>query len=135
MAFFDWDEKYRVGIKTLDHQHQRLFELVSSFYERIHQKDTARAMAEILAGMIDYTVSHFATEEQYLTRYKYPLYERHAAQHAKFVETVKAFQTRIEKGELLIPIEVANFLKDWLSGHVLGEDHRYASFLKEKGIE
>jgi hemerythrin len=107
---------------------------VSAFYDRIHQKDTARAMAEVLVGMIAYTVSHFSTEEEYLRQYEYPLYERHVAQHARFVETVKDFRTRLEHDELLIPIEVANFLKDWLSGHVLGEDQRYASFLQEKGV-
>jgi hemerythrin len=92
-------------------------------------------MAEVLVGMIAYTVSHFSAEEQYLRQYKYPLYERHVAQHAYFVETVKDFQTRLEHDELLLPIEVANFLKDWLSEHVLGEDQRYASFLQGKGVE
>jgi hemerythrin len=41
MAFFDWEEKYSVGVKKLDAQHKKLFELVSAFYDRIHQKDTA----------------------------------------------------------------------------------------------
>ena len=135
MAFFDWEDKYTVGVKKLDSQHKKLFELVSAFYDRIHQKETARAMAEVLVGLIAYTQSHFSAEEQYLRQYGYPLYERHVAQHAKFVETVNDFKTRLETGQLLIPIEVANFLKEWLSGHILGEDQRYAPFLKEKKVE
>ncbi len=132
MAFFDWEEKYAVGVKKLDLQHKKLFELVSAFYDRIHAKDTARAMSGVLAGLIAYTATHFSAEELYLHQYGYPLYDQHVAQHAKFVEKVTDFQTRMEQGTLLIPIEVANFLKDWLSGHILVEDQRYASFLKEK---
>jgi hemerythrin len=133
MAFFDWEDKYTVGVKELDDQHKKLFELVSAFYDRIHERNTARAMSEVLVGLIAYTTTHFTTEENYLRRYGYTLYERHLTQHAKFVDTVKDFQSRIEKSELLIPIEVADFLKKWLSGHILGEDQRYASFLKKEG--
>lgn len=134
MAFFDWDDKYRVGIKSIDQQHQQLFELISQFYERIRQKETKTAMSEVLKGLIEYTKTHFATEENYMKKYGYPLYERHQAKHTKFVEKVTAFQTRFQAGELVIPIEIATFLKDWLSDHVLKEDQHYAPFFREKGL-
>ena len=134
MAFFDWEEKYSVGVERLDSQHQTLFKLVNSFYDTIRQKDTQRAMSEVLSGLIAYTETHFTTEEQYLKDYGYPLYARHVSQHAQLVEKVKDFQTRFQSGRLLLPIEIATFLKEWLSGHILGEDQRYTSFLKGKGV-
>lgn len=134
MAFFDWDEKYSVGIMSIDQQHKQLFEMISQFYETIRQKETERAMSEILKGLVEYAETHFSTEENYLRKYRYPLYERHAAQHATFIGKLTDFQARFQTGGLVIPIEIANFLKDWLSGHVLGEDQRYASFLQSKGL-
>jgi hemerythrin-like metal-binding protein len=134
MAFFDWDEKYSVGIMSIDQQHKKLFDLISNFYEAIRQKETRRAMSEVLQGFLEYAETHFSTEEDYMRKYRYPLYERHAAQHAEFVEKVTDFQARFQSGALVIPIEIANFSKDWFSGHVLGEDQRYAPFFHEKGL-
>jgi hemerythrin len=62
MAFFTWDEKYRVGIASIDQQHQHLFELISNFHATIRQKDVKRAMSEILKGLIEYAGYHFATD-------------------------------------------------------------------------
>ena len=134
MAFFDWDEKYRVGISTIDQQHRKLFELISHFYEHIRQKETQRAMTEALDGLMAYAASHFATEERYMQKYEYPLYARHIAQHSQFVEKVTDLRKRFQAGELVIPIEVANFAKDWLSNHILGEDQKFAPFFKAKGL-
>ena len=134
MAFFDWDDQYSVGINSIDQQHKKLFELISHFYERIRQKETKLAISEVLKGLTGYTEIHFSTEENYMKKYRYPLYERHQAKHAKFVEKVTDFQIRFQAGELVIPIEIANFLKDWLSDHVLQEDQRYAPFFREKKL-
>jgi hemerythrin len=32
------------------------------------------------------------------------------------------------------PIQITNFLKDWLNKHILGADQKYAPFLKTKGV-
>lgn len=69
-----------------------------------------------------------------MQQYQYPLYDRHVAQHSKFVEKVTDLQARFQSGELVIPIEIANFLKDWLAHHVLEEDQRYTTFFQDKGL-
>ena len=135
MAFFDWADQYSIGVLSVDQQHQKLFELISHFYDLIHQKDVKRAMSETLQGLIEYTVYHFATEEGYMQKYQYPLYAKHAAQHAKFVEKTKDLQARFQAGELVIPIEIADFLKEWLMNHVLGEDQKLGPFLRDKGMK
>jgi hemerythrin len=134
MAFFDWADQYSIGVLSIDQQHQKLFELISHFYDLIHQKDVKRAMSETLKGLIEYTVYHFATEEGYMQKYQYPLYAGHVAQHAKFVEKAKDIQTRFQAGELVIPIEIADFLKEWLTNHVLREDQKLGPFLRDNGM-
>jgi hemerythrin len=134
MAFFDWDPTYRVGIENIDQQHQHLFKLTSDFYDSIRNKQVKQAMSTLLQGLISYAGYHFATEEKYMQQYQYPLYDRHVAQHSKFVEKVTDLQARFQSGELVIPIEIANFLKDWLAHHVLEEDQRYTTFFQDKGL-
>jgi len=40
----------------------------------------------------------------------------------------------VADNKLGITLEVMNFLKDWLSHHILSVDKKYAPFLNEKGI-
>lgn len=130
MAFFDWDEKYRIGVESIDAQHQYLFELIGNFYEAVRSKELDRAMTETLQGLVEYAHYHFATEEEYMVEHDYPFYKQHRAQHHDFVQKVTDFVTRYQDGKLLIPLELANFLKNWLSEHILGSDKRIGEYTK-----
>lgn len=130
MAFFEWNDRYCVGIPSIDDQHKHLFALISNFYEQIRQKQTKQAINDILAGLVEYARTHFLTEETYFKTYNYPLYAVHVAKHSEFIDRVMEFQARFKANELLLPIEIAEFMKTWLTQHVLAEDQRYAPFLK-----
>lgn len=132
MAFLEWEAKYSVGIHPIDTQHQRWFALVSQFYDSIRQKQTQQAIGDVLQSLLEYTQTHFLTEQTLLKKYQYPLYEQHLAKHQEFIARLQDFQTRFQNRKLLLPIEIADFVKQWLTGHVLGEDLRYAPFLQEK---
>ena len=36
---------------------------------------------------------------------------------------------------MILTLEVMNFLKDWLTGHILGVDKKYAPFFAAKGLK
>ena len=130
MAFMQWDDDtYKLNIHIIDEQHQRLFELINEFNETIREKKTKQATAKILKGLADYTVYHFHSEENLMKLKNYPNYEVHKSSHQAFVAKVKGFQERVDQEKLLIPIEIANFLKEWLSNHILATDKRLADFL------
>jgi hemerythrin-like metal-binding protein len=135
MAFMKWDEKYSVDIKIIDEQHKRLFELIENFYGALRQKHVKHGMSEILQGLTDYSIYHFHSEETMMTLHNYPGYQQHKSEHERFIHTVEKFRTRFEKGQLLLPIEVADFLKNWLSNHILATDKQFAPFFHRKGIQ
>jgi hemerythrin len=48
---------------------------------------------------------------------------------------VSNLQTRFEAGQSLeLSLEALAFLKDWLTGHIMGSDQRYGPHLNAKGI-
>lgn len=134
MAFMQWDEHYSVGIKVIDEQHQRLFTMIQDFYDQMRQKHTKEGMAEILKGLTDYSLYHFNSEESLMTRHQYPRYPQHKNEHTKFIQKVEDFRLRFDSGQLVIPIEIADFLKSWLTNHILKTDQQFAPFLREKGV-
>ena len=129
MAFMQWDETYEVKVGIMDEQHQRLFELINQFNDAIREKKTKQGLSELLKGLADYTVYHFHSEEHMMKLKRYPNYETHKSAHESFITKVAEFQERVDQGRLLIPIEVANFLKEWLTNHILVTDKRLAAFL------
>ena len=59
----------------------------------------------------------------------------HKAKHSAFVEKVYDFKEEYEAGKLSLTLDVMNFLKDWLKGHIQGEDKKYGPFFNEKGLK
>jgi hemerythrin-like metal-binding protein len=66
--------------------------------------------------------------------HQYPDLTNHKAEHDRFTKTVLDFQSKFHANEIGLTIEVMDFLKDWLSKHILGVDKKYAPFLNAKGV-
>jgi hemerythrin len=41
---------------------------------------------------------------------------------------------KLNRGEMVMTVEVMTFLKDWLAGHIKGTDKKYGPFLSAKGV-
>ena len=67
--------------------------------------------------------------------YKYPDYDEHKQKHKKLTEHVVALKQKFDSGEISNPIQITNFLKDWLTKHIMGTDKAYGPFLNGKGVK
>ena len=134
MAFFEWEDDFTVNIDKIDAQHKRLVAMIEELYEAITARKGSSALDKILAEMVDYSKTHFATEEYYMTKYDFPGYAAHKKEHDAFAAKARDLQQQTGKKTMLITLETANFLMDWLRDHVLGTDKLYAPFLNSKGV-
>lgn len=134
MAVLAWDDSMRVGVTDIDLQHQELVRLIGSLNSAMADGSSHRVMQETLSRLVDYTRTHFATEERLLERYGYAEIALHKAQHEEFVAKVEDFSRGFEEERLFLSLEVMDFLSDWLRGHIMGSDQRYASFLHQHGV-
>lgn len=75
--------------------------------------------------LVDDTRSHFASEEALIKLYGYAGYERHKAKRDKMAGHVVSLVKKFEGGEISSPIQITNFLKDWLSRHIQETDKAY----------
>jgi hemerythrin len=96
-----------------------------------HGKDQ---LGKILSSLVSYTQAHFKTEENLMESHGYPEYTIHKAEHDRLTRTVLDFQSNFQKNEVGLTIEVMDFLKDWLSKHIMGIDKKYTPFLNSKGV-
>ena len=134
MPFLEWDEKYSVHIAEVDGQHKDIFAIINELHDAMKERRGDQILGRILSELIDYTHEHFATEEKYFLRHKYPGFEVHKSEHDLMRTLVTELKMKHDKEEQGVTIETMELLKDWLSDHVLGADQKYGLFLKERGI-
>jgi len=105
--------------------------MINQLYDAMKAGKGREVIDDILKELARYTDYHFKTEEKYMEKYKYPDVEAHKKQHRDFVNKVNDFIDKKAKGQVTLTIEVMNFLKDWLAGHILGTDKKMGEFLQK----
>lgn len=132
MALFNWEEKYSVGIESIDEQHKELIDMINSLHTAMHEGKANTSIEVILDALVDYTKTHFKDEEDLFRKYAYPHLEEHILEHNKFIDTVGTFVQDFKNKKIGLSVKILDFLSDWLKDHILLSDKKYSSFLVEK---
>jgi hemerythrin len=133
MAFFSWNDNLSVGVKASDDDHKKLIEILNRLYEGMKSGQGKEMVGKTLDDLISYTKFHFAREEEFFARTKYPAAE-HKEQHKLLVKQAEDLLSRYKSGENSISIETLDFLKDWLTIHIQVSDKKYSDHLNAAGI-
>jgi len=73
------------------------------------------------------------TPHQLNTIHDYPDIQAHKQLHNRFTSTIMSALSDFETSQHL-PYELLEFLKQWLSGHIMRADKVYVPFLQNHGI-
>jgi len=134
MAFMTWDNSLSVNIKKIDEQHKQLVAMVNDLHSAMGAGKGKEVMGSVLAGLVEYTKSHFATEEELLQKHLYPGYLAHKAAHDALTRQVADVMKKFQDGQPIVTVEVMVFLKDWLVNHIQNTDKKYTVHLNNKGV-
>jgi hemerythrin len=134
MALITWNESFSVKVKQFDDQHKKLIDMVNELHDAMKVGKGKDVLEKILAGLIQYTVTHFANEERLMKQHNYPEYEQHKKEHNLLTLQVNDVQRKFREGGAVLSQSVLQFLKEWLQNHIQGTDKNYAPFLNGKGI-
>ncbi len=88
-------------------------------------------LSETLIRIIEYTATHFKSEEELFTRYNFPNSEKHFQEHSFFVKDVLGFKQDFDKGHVMLTIEAMDYLKNWLINSYID----YKTFFNSNGIK
>lgn len=135
MAFIEWSDKLSINVADVDNQHKKLIAMINELFDAMKTGKTNDVIRPILEGMVSYAKDHFAYEERFFSQYGYPSTAEHVAEHKKFIDQLNQFIRDFKEGKLTLSLDLLNFLKSWLSGHILGTDKKYVSFFHEKGLK
>jgi hemerythrin len=119
-----WNNDYCIGIKTIDKQHKKLFDIMNQLYVASEQERDIKDILELFTELKSYTKYHFEEEEQHFSTLLPSEREAHKKEHVFFIcELDKSVQQSIRIGAL--SLELLYFLNDWLINHIQIEDQKY----------
>lgn len=131
-GYFEWLDSYSVGIPSIDADHKLLVSLVNDVVTAIEAHHGRDVMNDALIRLIEYTAHHFEREEEAMDACRFPGLEAHRALHDRLIRTVLRLLLRYRHNELE-PLELAEFLMDWLITHILEEDRKLGAHLRLHG--
>ncbi|MGQ9474355.1 MAG: bacteriohemerythrin [Candidatus Caldatribacteriaceae bacterium] len=129
----EWSDRFAVGVSDVDRQHQELFHQINNLLEACNQGRGKNALPEILNFLGKYVVEHFATEERYMEKYRYPQFSEHKKVHEDFVKTFLNFRKDAEMEEpgVRLVVQMNRVIIDWLKNHILRMDQEMGKFLQK----
>ena len=128
MTLLIWQDDMDTGIDIIDGQHRRIVEMINHLH--ITQKSMERfAVGEVIDELVDYTLSHFAFEEELMEEAGYPFSAAHKRVHEVFTKRVSEYRLRFEAGEDIVD-DLRSMLSRWLFNHIRGDDKAYAPQVK-----
>ena len=128
MDYLHWVPELDTGIAEIDTQHRRIVDYINKQQElrRSHDRE---GLSEVIAEMVDYTMSHFAFEEALIENAGYMFSGPHKKVHELFTRKVAEMQSRFDAGED-VAAELHGMLSRWLFNHIRNEDHGYIDSVK-----
>src|ERR1035438_3687396 len=119
---FEWKTEYAVNIPSVDTQHQGLFAIGRELHLAMCTGKGNAVLSPILDKLVKYTVQHFNHEEILMRSNQYPGFVQHKAEHDALVKKVLAFQADFNSGRSALPVQVLQFIKEWLEHHIKKSD-------------
>ena len=124
----EWSDAMSVGSDELDHDHQRLIEIINRLW-MADSMGNRQIIEFVLDDLVNYTEFHFAHEEGLLAKVGFPDMDRHIKIHRSICCRLEEFRWEYFQGmrdELRRVL--LEFVTAWLNKHILEEDMQYSSY-------
>ena len=129
MAFMQWEPKFEMGLEVVDQQHKKLFDLINQLFDAAAELKAHEKTRQVLDELIQYTITHFKTEEKLFRDHGYPEAAAHLEEHRYLTNQVMIFKGQYDEGTKFVTGELMEFLEHWLMDHIVSADLQYAAYI------
>jgi len=131
----EWDDKYCVGILRIDNDHKRYIDTLNKLILLKKNNETSEGIKQVLREMTNYVLTHFKTEETYMSEFNYPDYQNHKNEHHDFAMKIISYLDKVVNGEYQIARDMLEDLKSWLVNHIQSTDLKYIDCFIKNGLK
>ncbi len=134
MALVTWTEKLSVGVKSVDDEHNVLFNIINDLHAAMMKGQARNVVGDLLKKLLNYTRNHFSAEEELMDKAQYQGLSEHKMLHRELTRQVEDYISRYEKGDLTLSTHLSDFLSNWLTDHIQKVDQAYGPWLNQHGV-
>jgi hemerythrin-like metal-binding protein len=132
MAQFTLTDDLYTGSSLIDGDHRKLVDLVNAFIQDMESGQNSDRLSTAMGDLITYSREHFGREEAEMERIQYVASLAHQAEHAKLLPQLVELKEMLDAGGKINVPAVADFLGEWLRGHIRTADMKLAAVLKKQ---
>jgi hemerythrin len=127
-----WTPNLSVGVEAIDAQHKIWFEKAEALFEAGKKRQAANYIGELLSFLEDYTKQHFADEEAYMKRIRYPALQMQQQAHAGFIGKLAGIKQEYHSsgGNLSVIMSANSLVINWLTQHISNMDKKIGEYAK-----
>ncbi len=125
-----WKPELSVSVKSIDEDHQKLFDLINQLFEAMAKGKGKEIIGSAIEELEKYTIFHFNREETYFRVTNYAMGAEHSREHQIFKQKVAEFKNNLSSNSSIAP-DVLTFLRDWLLNHIAKSDKAYEEHFKK----
>lgn len=138
---FNWEDKYSVGIETIDNQHKTFFENINEAIDLLNDPENPNLQKQLILVLVkfaNYAFYHLSFEEDYFIKFKYSESDSHIAEHNYYRDKMADYLKEVRSDgtdKILLAGEIVDFSIYWLETHINKVDKNYSSCFKENGLK
>lgn len=123
---YELTPEYLTGIELIDSEHKRLFEIADEAYYLLKDEfivDKYDHIREIILELRNYTIKHFADEEEYMESIQYKRMFTQKVEHEAFIAKLNKVNLDVmDEYQTQTLLDLVAFLNKWLLHHILEND-------------
>ncbi|MDK9700827.1 MAG: bacteriohemerythrin [bacterium] len=132
METLEWQDSYSVGHSIIDEQHYNMVVYANQLLVCLQSDKEKVSTLQALEFLVEETVLHFQTEEEYMHRSGFSGYVTHKIEHEKLVAQIKNLKRDCELDRIKARDQLVAIVRYWLLEHVLSHDKGLGRFLKSR---
>jgi len=120
------------GIKSIDLQHQKFYNLLSELkmYNLIGEDN--KTVKEVIEELKVYCIYHFEMENRIMKRIDFPDIVAHTKQHDMFIQKIEDFEMAYNYQSAALSDQMLGFLQKWFLVHIPEWDAKYIEYINQR---
>mgnify|MGYP001819424923 CR=1 FL=1 len=124
-----WDGGLSVEVDEIDDDHRKLVDLFNLLSDAVEEGESIDYIDALLEELITCTAWHFRHEERLMLKYEYEAFEAHKEEHADLIDSARKLQRRFREDNKQLQDEDIEYLSQWLTEHIVGNDMKLGFYL------
>ncbi|HEX9812301.1 MAG TPA: bacteriohemerythrin [Burkholderiales bacterium] len=118
----EWREEFRVGVPSVDHEHQELIALINAVHDRLNAPHSTMEIGDFLGEIFARISAHFALEERIMRAAGYSRYAEHKADHERLLDEIRDIMDDHEDRRVFDERQLGERLGVWFTEHFKTHD-------------